>query len=62
MALPSSGTLTMTAIKAEIPSTSNSFSQISLDAGKTLPHSMSEFYGYSGGTVTTYPTTYYVLK
>jgi hypothetical protein len=62
MALPSSGTLSLTDIKAAIPSSSNSLKQVCIDAGFTASFSMSQFYGYSGGTVTSYPQTYYVLK
>jgi len=61
MALPASGTLTLTEIKAAIPSTSNSFVQMSLDAGFSAPHAMSEFYGYSGGG-TAAPIIFYTLK
>jgi hypothetical protein len=62
MALPASGALTLTQIKAAIPSSSNSFAQMSLDAGFTAPHSMSEFYGYSGGGGVTAPIIFYTLK
>jgi hypothetical protein len=62
MALPSSGTLSLTTIKAAIPSSSNSLKQVCIDAGFTTTYTMSQFYGYSGGPVITYPLTYYVLK
>jgi len=62
MALPSSGTISLTDIKAAIPSSSNSLKQLSIDAGFTTTFNMSQFYGYSGGPVVFYPQTYYVLK
>lgn len=48
MALPSTGAISMSQIKAELGSTSNSLRAYSLAAGKTAPDSMTEFLGYSG--------------
>ena len=47
MALPSSGALSISAIKTELGSTSNSLRALSAAAGKSIPDAMSEFYGYS---------------
>jgi hypothetical protein len=48
MALPPNGAISMSQIKSELSSASNSLRQYSNTAGKTTPDSMSEFYGYSG--------------
>jgi hypothetical protein len=48
MALPLSGPISMSQIKSELSSTSNSLREYSNTAGETTPDSMSEFYGYSG--------------
>lgn len=48
MALPLSGPISMSQIKLELSSTSNSLRDYSNTAGETAPDSMSEFYGYSG--------------
>jgi hypothetical protein len=48
MALPNSGPISMSQIKSELSSTSNSLRVYSNTAGKNAPDSMSEFYGYSG--------------
>ena len=47
MALQSSGAISISDIKTELGSSSNSLATLSVAAGKTQPHSMSEFYGYS---------------
>lgn len=47
MALPPNGAISMSQIKAELGSTSNSLRAYSLAAGKTAPDSMTEFLGYS---------------
>ena len=54
MALQSSGQISISDIKAELGSTSNSLAALSVAAGKTAPHSMSEFYGYSAAEVNDY--------
>jgi hypothetical protein len=61
MALPSSGPLSMSQIRAElvnsgigenIPSTAYGLRALSAAAGKSTPDGMDEFYGYSAGGVT----------
>lgn len=47
MALPSSGPISISQIKAELGSGSNSLRALSAAAGKSTPDAMSEFYGYS---------------
>lgn len=47
MALPSSGALSISAIKTELGSASNSLRTLSGLAGFSTPDSISEFYGYS---------------
>lgn len=47
MPLQSSGAISISDIKTELGSASNSLATLSAGAGKTAPHSMSEFYGYS---------------
>jgi hypothetical protein len=47
MALQSSGAISISQIKAELGSSSNSLATLSAAAGKAVPHAMSEFYGYS---------------
>ena len=47
MPLQSSGAISISDIKTELGSASNSLATLSVGAGKTAPHSMSEFYGYS---------------
>ena len=47
MALQPSGPIKMSEIKAELSSASNSLRAYSLQAGFTIPDSMSEFFGYS---------------
>lgn len=47
MALPSTGPISMSQIKTELGSTSNSLRAYSLAAGKATPDSMTEFLGYS---------------
>ena len=50
MALQSSGQIKISEIKTELGSSSNSLNTLSVAAGKTAPHAMSEFYGYSAYT------------
>lgn len=50
MALPSSGPLSIGAIRTELGSGSGSLRTLSAAAGKSTPDSMSEFYGYSAYT------------
>ena len=50
MALPSSGPLSIGAIRTELGSGSGSLRTLSAAAGKSTPDSMSEFYGYSAFT------------
>ena len=54
MALQSSGAITISDIKTELGSTSNSLEALSLDAGFSAPHAMSDFYGYSAGATNLY--------
>lgn len=54
MALQNSGAISISDIKTELGSTSNSLTTLSVAAGKTAPHAMSEFYGYSHYTNTHY--------
>lgn len=53
MALPSSGALSISAIKTELGSASNSLRTLSGLAGFSTPDSISEFYGYSALTAFT---------
>lgn len=48
MALPETGSISMSQIKTELSSTSNSLRVYSAFIGQVTPDSMSEFYGYSG--------------
>ena len=50
MALQSSGQIKISEIKTELGSSSNSLNTLSVAAGKTAPHAMSEFYGYASYT------------
>jgi len=47
MALQSSGAISISDIKTELGSSSNSLATLSTSVGKTSPHGISEFYGYS---------------
>ena len=47
MALPSSGPISISAIKTELGSSSNALSVLSGLAGKSAPHAMGEFHGYA---------------
>lgn len=47
MALQSSGAISISQIKTELGNSSNSLRALSAAAGKSVPDSMSEFYGYS---------------
>ena len=53
MALPSSGALSISQIKTELGSASNSLRTLSGLAGFSTPDSISEFYGYSSLTAFT---------
>lgn len=53
MALQGSGAISISQIKTELGSSSNSLRALSAAAGKSTPDAMSEFYGYSAFT---YPT------
>ena len=50
MALQSSGAISISQIKSELGSSSNSLRTLSAAAGKSAPDAMSEFYGYSSYT------------
>ena len=50
MALQSSGAISISQIKTELSSSSNSLRTLSSLAGKSTPDAMSEFYGYSAVT------------
>jgi len=50
MTLQSSGTISISQIKTELGSSSNSLRALSAAAGKSTPDAMSEFYGYSNVT------------
>lgn len=56
MALPSSGQISINDIKTELGNTSGSLTTLSVAAGKTTPHAMSEFHGYSSYSNTHYAT------
>jgi len=47
MALQSSGQISINDIKTELGNSSGSLNTLSVAAGKSAPHAMSEFYGYS---------------
>ena len=57
MALQTSGAISISQIKAELSSSSNSLRDLSAAAGKSSPDAMSEFYGYSAYVPP--PSTYY---
>lgn len=57
MALPTSGPISISQIKTELGSGSNSLRALSAAAGKSTPDAMSEFYGYSIPTTTVPPAT-----
>ena len=50
MALQSSGAISISQIKTELGSASNSLRTLSSLAGKSTPDAMSEFYGFSNAT------------
>ena len=50
MALQSSGQISISDIKTELSNTSGSLNTLSVAAGKSTPHAMSEFYGYASYT------------
>ena len=54
MALQSSGAISISQIKTELGSSSNSLRALSATAGFSTPDAMSEFYGYSAGEVNEY--------
>ena len=53
MALQSSGQISISDIKTELGNTSGSLTTLSTAAGKTAPHAMSEFHGYSASQPST---------
>ena len=53
MALQGSGTISISQIRTELSNASYSLTCLSGLAGKSAPHSMSEFYGYSAATIVT---------
>jgi hypothetical protein len=53
MALQSSGQISISDIKTELGNTSGSLATLSVAAGKTSPHGMKEFYGYSASQPST---------
>lgn len=53
MALQSSGQISISDIKTELGSSSGSLTTLSTTAGKTAPHGMKEFYGYSASEPST---------
>ena len=54
MALQSSGAISISDIKTELSSSSNSLRTLSSEAGFSTPDAMSEFYGYSAGPTLIY--------
>jgi len=54
MALQSSGAISISQIKTELGSSSNSLRTLSAAAGKSTPDAMSEFYGYASYTPPSY--------
>lgn len=54
MALQGSGAISISQIKTELGSSSNSLRALSAAAGKSAPDSMSEFYGYASYTPPSY--------
>ena len=54
MALQTSGPISISDIKTELGSSSNSLRNLSAAAGFSTPDAMSEFYGYSAGEVNEY--------
>jgi len=57
MALPSSGEISIGDIRTEIGSSSGSLRTLSSAAGKSTPDAMSEFYGYSHVTLTSFSSS-----
>jgi len=57
MALQSSGEISIGDIRTEIGSSSGSLRTLSSAAGKSTPDAMSEFYGYSHVTLTSYTSS-----
>jgi len=57
MALPSSGQISIGDIRTEIGSSSGSLRTLSAAAGKSTPDAMSEFYGYSSVTLTSFSSS-----
>ena len=57
MALPTSGPLSISMIKAELGSSSNSLRTLSSLVGFSTPDAISEFYGYNTSTGTAYGYT-----
>ena len=61
MTLQSSGTISISQIKAELGSSSNSLRTLSAAAGKSAPDGLTEFYGYSSGWSTSFNITRTVI-
>jgi len=59
MALQSSGAISISQIKTELGSASNSLRTLSSQAGKSTPDAMSEFYGYASESMTAEQATVY---
>jgi hypothetical protein len=57
MALQSSGAISISQIKTELGSASNSLRTLSSQAGKSTPDAMSEFYGYASEYMTAQQAT-----
>ena len=57
MALQSSGPISIGDIRTEIGSSSGSLRTLSAAAGKSTPDAMSEFYGYSSVTLTSFSSS-----
>lgn len=57
MTLQSSGTISISQIKSELGSSSNSLRTLSAAAGKSAPDGLTEFYGYSNGWSSSYTIT-----
>ena len=49
MTLQSAGDISISEVKTELSSSSGSLATLSTEAGKSTPHALTEFYGYSAG-------------
>ena len=61
MTLQSSGTISISQIKSELGSSSNSLRTLSAAAGKSAPDGLTEFYGYSSGWSSSFTITRTVI-